>query len=904
LKDEENNLRLTASYAFQERKGFSGRFKPGESLVGQCAKEKKMILFSEVPDDYIFIGSGLGKSAPKYILVYPLLFEGEVLGVVELAYVKKLSELQIKFVETVTIDIAITISSASFNSKLQILLDTTRKQSEDLQKKQIEVQQNNAELEQQAEILRINESQLQQQTEELQSMNEVLEEKTQMLEEQKEEIENKNRNLNIKQTELERQTRELEQATRYKSEFLANMSHELRTPLNSMLLLAKMMSDNEENNLTPDQIESSQSIYRSGQNLLRLINDILDLSKIEANKIELSITTCRIRELVRNITAEFKHSMQEKGLELQSETAPDLPEFFKTDLLRIEQIIRNFMSNAMKFTEQGSVKLYLHRPTADMLIRRKDLPREKCIAVSVTDTGIGIPTDKQQIIFEAFKQVDGSISRKYGGTGLGMSIAKELANLIGGEIHIDSKVNEGTTFTLLIPEELNITELKTVKHSSTDYAPISRPPESTRLPVFKNEQEKLKPQVADKIRSENTDTISNSSVEKTMLIIEDDEEFARVLKTVSEKKGYQCHLVGDGENGIKFAIKNKPTAIILDIGLPGIDGWAVMDELKNNSETRHIPVHIMSAYDKSEFGMQKGAIGYFTKPVSKEQLDEAFAKIESIATDKVKELLIVEDDAELRRSIIKLLKSSDVNITAVGKGYDALKEIKAKKYHTMILDLGLPDISGFELLDKIIGDENIEAIPVVIYTGRDLNQQEKEKLKKYTSSVVLKNANSTDKLLDETALFLHRVESELPPEQQKIIRKMLDKESILKNKKVLIVDDDMRNAFALSKYLKSKMMTPLIANNGEKALAELDKNSDVDIVLMDIMMPVMDGYEAITQIRAQERFKSLPILALTAKALETDRRKAIECGANDYLTKPVDVDKLISLLRIWIYQKN
>ena len=921
--EEERILKLKASYAYKERKGLSNQYSLGEGLVGQAALEKEMIIFTDIPDDYIKIESGLGCAVPKHILIYPLVFEDKLNGVIELASTSNFTTLQKELLGITANSIAVAINSAQSNYRLEQLLQQTQIQSDELNRKQDELGKQNQVLEEQTKLLKESEKKLQQQTEELQVQqeglresndelarqtrvlkesetilqrqqeelqvtNEELEEKTRLLEEQKEEIVKKNEILKIKQKELEEKAEELQLATKYKSEFLANMSHELRTPLNSMLLLARMLAENDENNLSEDQIESAQSIHRSGQNLLNLINDILDLAKIEARKIELSITRIRLSSLASDIQNEFKHSARDKGLDFIVNMGQNLPEFIITDSLRLNQIVRNFLSNAFKFTENGSITVDFHRPGLDISLSRKELKPDTTIAITVTDTGTGIPADKQRLIFEAFQQVDGSISRRYGGTGLGLSISKELAQLIGCEIKVTSEAGKGTSFTLVVPEVYaSYTEDQSPTASSAKRT-VSSPILTQTEPLILNP----KPEpISDSLRVKSG---------RIMLIIEDDAEFSKILERLARKRGYDCLIAPSGETGIQYALKYIPSAIILDIGLPGIDGWKVLDELKNNADTRHIPIHIISAFDKKNQGLQRGAIGYLTKPVNQNQLEEVFKKIEQFETEKIKELLIVEDDRELRESIIKLMKSSDVNITAIGSGLEAYNLLKNKNFSCVILDLGLPDISGFELLDRLSSDTDIPHTPIIIFTGRDFSSEELAKIEKYDASIVLKNAASMERLLDETALFLHRVESDLPDEQRKMIRKLHDSESVLINKKVMIVDDDMRNAFALAKFLKSKFLNPIIANNGQKALDLLELNPDTAIVLMDVMMPVMDGYTTMKKIRGIEKFKNLPILALTAKAMEIDRDKCIESGANDYLSKPIDVSKLLSMLRIWI----
>ncbi|MBA4367959.1 MAG: histidine kinase [Desulfobacterium sp.] len=888
VKDVHNlDYKLVSTYAFKSRKGFANRFKKGEGLVGQTVLEKKSILFTEVPDDYIKIQSSLGNSIPKNILVLPLVFEEDVKGVIEIGSVTDFKPIQIEFMDLAGNILAVAINAALSNEQLKILLDRTKEQSEELKAQQEGLKAANEELEEQTQILKESEAKLQVQQEELQASNEEMEEKTELLEKQKKEIQKTNSSLMDRQKEIEEKARQLELATRYKSEFLSNMSHELRTPLNSLLLLSKMLADNEEQNLSEDQIESVTSIYRSGQNLLHLINDILDLSKIEARKIELNISAARIATLASNCKTEFFHVAKNKGIDFLIHIQEGLPDTILTDEHRLEQVLRNLLGNAFKFTETGSVSVDFFRPKEDVQLTRTDLDLKKSIAISVSDTGPGIPAEKVDLIFEAFKQVDGSISRRHGGTGLGLSISKELAYLIGGELRVESTFGKGAVFTVFLPE--NFRPGPEVESHQAIMLEKRQVPEKMAIP---KPEKSILPKEPEAALYPNT---------KTMLIIEDDNEFARILANFFLKNGYESIIASNGETGIKYVIDHKPTGIILDIGLPGIDGWAVLNELKQNPETRHIPVHIMSAYDNISKGLQKGAVGYLTKPVKAEDLEVALGRIEGVLTSEVKELLIVEDDEQLRKSILKLMETNDIHATAIGSGKEALSLLKTRKFDCMILDLGLPDIPGFELLDIIETEQEIDKIPIIIFTGRDLTREETEKLERYSSSIVLKNAASLERLLDETALFMHRVERDMPEPQQEMIRSLREQESVISGKKVMIVDDDMRNAFALNKFLKSKGMQVCIADNGKKAIELLEKDEKPDIILMDIMMPVMDGYETMKQIRLKKKFTDIPILALTAKAMESDREECIRSGANDYLSKPVDVTKLLSMLRVWLY---
>ena len=930
-----NRFDLVASFAYKHRKGLENQFKPGEGLAGQAALEKKTILFTEIPSGYMDISSSLGHVPPSHVVVLPLIHEADVKGVIELGACAPFSPIHIDLLENLAEIMAVAINGALFNEKLALLLAQTQEQAEELRVQQEELRSTNEELEEQAKVLRESEEKLQTQQEELQTSNEELEEKTDLLQSQKKEIQKKNEILTQKQKEIEKNAAQLAMETQYKSEFLANMSHELRTPLNSLLILANMLSENTEENLTEDQQESAASIYRSGQTLLHLINNILDLSKIEANRVELTLSTFTLNELAAHFQSEFHHMAKDKGLIFSITMDEGLPETLTSDMHRLEQIIRNLIGNAIKFTKKGEISLHFSRPaqpihihgtapqtdlddavstpppssikshldeTAPPCLQRLD--KDNAIAIHVNDTGMGISKKNQLRIFKAFRQVDGSIRRKHDGTGLGLAISKKLARLLCGEIVLKSIEGEGSQFSLIIPESLT-----PPKGDNTDASPTEAPSRDDVPPPLSTSPDTPNKDYAGQLDATKHKGLHSASADscsqmnsKTILIIEDDPEFAMTLKKFFTQSGYQSVVRHTGEEGIKYVMENPPTAIILDLRLPGIDGWAVMNELKNNPATQHIPVHIMSGYDHRRKGMEQGAVGYLTKPVSVKDLNNALTQIETVLSNEVKQLLVVEDNKELQYSILKLMGTSNIQVTSVEDGKTAIERLKTHSYDCMILDLGLPDISGFELLDTISHDKSIDMLPIIVFTGRDLSTHEAERLEAYASTIVLKNAVSMERLIDETALFLHRVESDIPKAQQRIIRNLREQDSFLKGKTVMVVDDDMRNAFALNKYLKSKGMTVTIAKNGKKALESLQNAPPPDIILMDIMMPVMDGFEAIQQIRKRQAFTNLPIIALTAKAMTTDRDECLRCGANDYLSKPLDTSKLLTLLRVWLYK--
>jgi len=883
----EGTFKLMASYAYQSRKGLSNRFGIGEGLIGQAALEKQSIVITDVPDDYITIASGLGKKSPRTILVVPLIHNDQTVGVMELGSFRDFNELQVALLEEVAKAIAIAINSAQARVQLQKAFERTQQQAEELQAQQEELKTANEELEEQTQKLQVSEEELKSQQEELRVTNEELEEKTQSLENQKRKVTEKNRELQATQRDLEQKAKELEITSRYKSEFLANMSHELRTPLNSLLILSQDLSANKNQNLSEDQVEAASIIHKSGEDLLNLINEILDLSKIEAGRMDIQIEETPLKDIGDTMTVKFKRLADSKGLNLALEIEEDLPESIPTDPQRLDQILSNLMANAIKFTETGSVTVGIHRPGPAVDLSRSGLHPNASVAISVTDTGIGIAEDKQLEIFEAFQQADGSTSRMYGGTGLGLSISRELAKLLGGEIQLQSEVGKGSTFTIYLPIETGNWKLETGQQNMEK---IEQPKPKFQVSSFKSQ-----PSIPD-----DCDSLGES--DRTILVIEDDPNFAKTLYRFCHERDFKCIHAADGESGIEMAVKYRPDAVVLDIRLPGMEGWGVLEALKSNTQTRHIPVHMMSVEEESIDAYKKGAIGYLTKPVSSEQLDKAFVKIEDMIERSIKNLLIVEDDPILRRDIVKLIGNGDVRSTAVGTGKEAIRELTSRLYDCVILDLKLPDISGFDVLEKMHKTEGVAIPPVIVYTGKELTQEEEYQLQKYAASIIVKGVKSQERLLDETALFLHRVVDNLPETKKKMISALHDGDTLFQGKKVLLADDDMRNVFAISRILEEKGMEVFKAPDGQKALEVMDKEPRMDLVLMDIMMPVMDGYEAIGRIRQQERFRTLPILAVTAKAMREDRDKCIAAGANDYLPKPVDIERLLSLLRVWLYK--
>lgn len=914
---EEQRLRLVSSYAYKMRNNNSSEFGFGEGMIGQAALEQQSILFSQVPADQhsLVINSGVGEMHPEHVIVLPLVHEGVVEGVVALGSNRKYTALELEFLEKIAPSVAISIHVARTQQQLTKLLEESRLQSEESKSQQEELKAANEELEEQATMLIKSEEALRVKSEELQQLNAELEERTEELERRTSETIEKNREIELAKQAVEVQAQNLALASQYKSEFLANMSHELRTPLNSLLILSQSLAKNRTGNLSEEQQEDARVIYQGGKALLGLINDILDLSKVEAGKLDIRFEKVHIGSVLSNLHNQFSPIAKEKNVELVLAAEDGLGVDLVTDSQRLEQVLRNFLSNGLKFTHKGSVSLKVHQASSSVELGRAELRDRNVIAFVVTDTGIGISADKQESVFEAFQQADGSTSRTYGGTGLGLTISRELAKLLGGEIQLKSTAGVGSTFTLYLPVDVasSVTKVQP-RHARQNIAEQAELGSAvareyctqTRIPASAIQVSTCVERDVEQLAlSDNTlgDDRGVAQVgEKTVLIIEDDPAFGKILIDLARRKGYRGLLAMRGGEGLQLAEKYQPSAIILDLGLPDISGRRVLEQLKRNIKTRHVPVHILSAEDKTNEVLQMGAVGFLTKPVSAEEVDALFAKIESLLQDEIKRVLLVEDDGNNRLAVTRLIANRDVDICAVSSGCEAHERLLSERYDCVILDLSLPDISGFELLNRLSQDERIELPPIVVYTGRELTSEEYKELSEYTGSIVIKGVSSPERLLDETTLFLHSVESKLPLEQRNIIQMLHSSERLLQGRKVLLVDDDLRNTYALSKVLREHGLSVSMADNGELALSKLAQEPDIELVLMDIMMPVMDGYEAIRRIRQQERYKKLPIIALTAKAMPEDKAKSIDAGANDYCTKPLDIEKLLSMMRVWMFK--
>ncbi|WP_051361472.1 response regulator [Desulfuromonas sp. TF] len=874
LDEKERRLRLQGSYACPTEDLPAG-FAMGEGLVGQAAIDDRTLLLSDIPADYLRVGSAVGTTRPRHLLIVPFHFEERLLGVVELASLDPFTELEQEFVARTCSILGSGFSMALARREMQQLLQTTLKQSEELQTQQEEMAAINEELEEQTQALRLSEQLLKEQQEELRATNEELEEKTQDLELQRENILKKNRELEEAQQELEQKAHDLEMASRYKSDFLANMSHELRTPLNSLLILARDLMENRGGNLIPQQVESAEVIHNSGIDLLNLINDILDLAKIEAGHMDLFEEALPLGDLADALKARFLPQARKKGIDLFVHLEEEVPETIHTDRQRLDQILNNLVGNAVKFTEEGSVEV-------TFAISAGASPAEPEIAVTVRDTGIGIPADKLQGIFEAFKQAESGTSRRYGGTGLGLAIARNLASLLGGSIEVESAAGAGSIFTLRLPQRRDQRSLTPALQTQSP-APSKPLPSSVPvdMPALDDDRDSL------------------AKGDRSILIIEDDPIFAATLREVCRSMDFKAICTFTGEEGLSLARTHLPTAVILDLRLPGMSGWQVLETLKADPSLRHIPVHITSCEHPSREAFTMGAVGFLSKPATREELEGSLRNLETVIDKSIKDLLLVEDDDRLRGSIERLLAHDDIAVTAAPSGAAALAALEEKPFDCMVLDLGLPDMSGFELLKALRADGRCASLPVIVYTGRDLTREEERELRQVSESIIVKGAKSEERLVDETAIFLHRVVNKLGKSQQQVIVNLHDRDFYLRDKGVLLVDDDMRNLFALAKVLEDRGLKVIKAEAGDKALSILREGAEVDLVLMDIMMPGLDGYQTTRAIR--ELGIKTPIIALTAKAMKEDRGKCLAAGANDYLAKPVDVDRLMSMMRVWLY---
>ena len=855
-------LVLLSAFASDGGDGHLRRLQIGEGLVGQCAAEKHRMLITDLPPNTVSIRSGLFEATPRNVVVLPVLFEDRVKAVMELASLTTFTASHLAFLEQLTASIGIVFNSIEATMQTEALL----KQSQQLA------------------------TELQTQQKELQQTNEQLAQKAQQLAEQNVEVERKNQEIEQARRALEEKAKELALTSKYKSEFLANMSHELRTPLNSILVLGQQLSDNPDGNLTPKQVEFSRTIHGAGTDLLNLITDILDLSKIESGTVSVEADEVFFTSLLDGLERPFRHEAESRHLAFKVHADPLLPRSLVTDSKRLQQVLKNLLSNAFKFTAEGGVSLSVSvasdgwAPDHPILAKAASV-----VSFQVSDTGIGIPSDKQRIIFEAFQQADASTSRKYGGTGLGLAISRELASLLGGEIQLHSSPGKGSTFTLYLPQIYAdpsgtvMTERKAVSFSSPLKSSAVSVPELTKEKIA-DDRGNLQPDDA------------------ILLIVEDDPHYARVLRDLSRDKGFKVLVALGGAEALALAKEYHPTAVSLDVFLPDMLGWTVLNHLKQDPATRHIPVQMLTLDEDRQHGLSRGAFAFVTKPTTTQGLDAALARIKEYAAPRRKRLLVVEDNPAEQLSIRELLGYDDIDVRVVSTGAEAIAVVAEEELDCVVLDLRLPDMTGFEVLERLRDTPSLGDLPIVVFTGKELSPEEDARLHTLARSVVLKGVESPERLLDETALFLHRVVSDLPPEKQRMIEHLHGSDEALVGKRVLVVDDDVRNIFALSSVLERRGMVVVTASTGREAIATLESTPDVAIVLMDVMMPEMDGYETMQAIRGNAEFRRLPIIALTAKAMKGDREKCLEAGASEYLAKPVNTDQLLSALRMWLHR--
>ena len=882
---QDGKLQRVAEFGWDRDRLQAGRaLELGEGLVGQVALERRVMQLDNVPQGYLHVSSALGSADAASVLIFPVEDSGMLNAVLEIGFLRALDDEDSELLRRVSENIGSAIEAARYRQRLQRMLAETQQLNEELQVQQEELRAANEELEEQSNALRESQAHMEEQQAELEQTNEQLAEQTQALARQRDEMDLKNHRLHEVQLMLEERADELQRASRYKSEFLANMSHELRTPLNSSLILAKLLADNPHGNLQEDQVQFARSIYSAGNDLLNLINDILDISKVEAGKLDVHPELLILTRLVDGLKSLFLAQALEKTLQFDVQLDESVPASLYTDRQRLEQILKNLLSNAFKFTEKGSVELR---------VTRRD---DQQIAFAVRDSGIGIPANQQEVIFEAFRQADGTTNRRYGGTGLGLSISRELAQLLGGTIEVSSEPGAGSVFTLIVPENYSapVAEQEPEPLPAPESVDIPAAPAPVATPVAAT------PRPVEQGVTTLADDRERFPFERSVLVIEDEPQFAGILRDLAHELKYSCLIAQNADRGFDTAVQYRPDAILLDMRLPDHSGLTVLERLKENPITRHIPVHIVSVEDRKEAALQMGAIGYATKPTTREDLKAVFGRFEAKLAQKVKRILLVEDDARQRESVSRLIEDIDIEITAVEFGEQALELLRTTVFDCMIIDLKLPDMDGHELLERMAREDICSFPPVIVYTGRNLTRDEEAALMKYSRSIIIKGARSPERLLDEVTLFLHKVESDMPPERQKMLKSVRSREKAFEGRKILVVDDDVRNVFALTSALEQKGALIEIARNGYEAIAQLQNVGDIDLVLMDIMMPEMDGFTAMQEIRKDPRFAKLPIIAVTAKAMKDDQDRCLRSGANDYLAKPIDLDRLFSLIRVWL----
>lgn len=890
LHNDNGKLEPAASHGVQQNKAQLPVFQIGGGTVGQAVSERKVKVLEDVQQEHLRIRTGLSDIKPATVIIIPLYFGSTVVGALELAARNPYSETQRRLLDSAAERISVLIHTLKAHLQTQELLYETQNQAEELETQQEELRQLNAELKASEEELRVNQ-------EELQEKNAELEEKAQLLEEQYEALGAKNKALEDAREAIELKIQQVETVSKYKSDFLANMSHELRTPLNSILILSRLLADNTENTLSTKQIDHAQIIHKSGNDLLRLINEILDLSKIESGMVKLETEELKLSDI--SMEPMFKELAAKKKIHFKERHVQDTFDSIVTDRFRLEQILKNFIGNAIKFTDEGGeVEFKVYPVTQRPKFRSEQLrDAQEVVAFAVRDTGIGIPQDKQEMVFEAFQQADTSTTRKYGGTGLGLTISKELAALLGGELMLESEPGKGSTFTLYLPRVPFRAQNGAAipeQHQAPAYKPSIPQPAAAPVPSPAQQKSQSMGQVfLDMERQDKKDIC--------VLIVEDDKGFSDILADFAKAKNFKVHQAFTGRDGLRMAFEHKPDAMLLDIQLPDMTGWDVLKKVREDKDLRNINVHVMSAYDKEVIGEHSENEEYLPKPVTLEMLNKAFGSIVSKSGANIENILIVEDNEIENKAVAELLLAHGLKSTSAFSAEEAEKVLAKQKVDCIILDLNLPGMKGYDWMKKIKSQTKMGDIPIIIYSGKDLSEEEEAKLKEFANTIIIKNEYSYLRLLDEVQLFLHKVNQKLPPGNE-FKMKLHVPEEVLRGKKILVVDDDVRNIYSLSSLLEMHGMQVIAAYDGKEALEKLNTESGIDMVLMDVMMPEMDGIEATKRIRNDLRFKQLPIISLTAKAMKEDREKCIEAGASDYIPKPVDTDKLLTLMRVWLYE--
>jgi len=871
-------------------------------LTRQALREKSVMTISDVPADYFPVTSGLGGSRPRHLVIAPTSVDGVANAVLELGFFRAVSPHDLELLRLIAEPIGVALRTAQFRKKLALLLEETQQQATELQAQQEELRVSNEELEEQSRALKESAVRLEAQQAELEETNTQLETQADVLQAQKDHLERA-------QLELTAHSAELARANQVKSEFLANMSHELRTPLNSALILSKLLADNRNGNLTAEQVTFAETIYGANTDLLTLINDILDLSKIEAGKVEVHLEKLSLRSMIEQLRRTFDPLAAQKGLRFETSLADENGDGDEivSDGQRLQQVLKNLVSNAVKFTESGTVRLAVDA--------RKSSDGVPLVRFCVIDSGVGIAPEHQNVIFEAFRQGDGSTHRKYGGTGLGLSISRELARLLGGDVTLQSEPGLGSTFTLTVPRLLGepgttatTRPASAAPAASAPVAPAPSSPASSFAPAPARPLAMAEAGPVAKLVDDDRDLIGPG--DRVILVVEDDAAFASILVGLGRERGFKVVAVPTADDGIAATRTHQPVGILLDVKLPDHSGLTVLERLKRNPVTRHVPVHMISLEDHTQQALELGAVGYTLKPVKREELLRALEHMEQKLAQKIGRVLVVEDDESQRMAIEALLGGDDVSITAVPTATAALEALHTSTFDCMVVDLTLPDLSGYQLLERMADDERYSHPPVIVYTGRSLTRDEEQRLSQYSRSIIIKGARSPERLLDEVTLFLHHVEAKLPADRQRMLREARNRDAAFEGRRILLAEDDVRNVFALSRVLEPLGAKMEIARNGKEALAALDKLGSaeqraggIDVVLMDIMMPEMDGIAAMRAIRARPEWQNLPIIALTAKAMKDDQQKCFEAGASDYMAKPIDVEKLLSLLRVWMFKR-